>query len=498
MEITKKNFQKLYHLCYKNATSFYNEGEIEKSIKVIEIMANMAYNTNLFYADDLLEELIKKISEKFVKRNEKISKSTKWVFYDAFGWDNRGLTQQYIRTLAEWNVEFLFIFENFSAKKNKNILAELQENKNATVFIVDKKLSYSKQINSVIEIIEEYQPSKSFLHLTPWSVFSQIIWSHFPEIEKFQINLTDHAFWLGKNILDYCIEFRDYGKNISEKYRGIASEKIFLNPYFPILAEGSSFLGFPKGTEGKKILVSGASYYKVFGENDIFFKILKEIFSKYDDCVLLFAGYGNKWLFNRLLKKYGIESKVILLGDRPDIAEVIKKAYIYIATYPITGGLMGQMAIFQKTPIIGFSDKNLPVNDLESLIKPSDLPLTFHNIDDFMKEFGLLYTDEKYREKKINESFENTFTEKDFKNNLYEIVNNKKKTLPSKNIDIDTNKLIDLYIETENNYLKNFNTLLKDIHLLNKNNYFYINFLFFKDNAIDKVKKLKYKIFSKI
>lgn len=247
MKVSRTSFTKLYKYTYKNTLTLYKNKEYHKVMDAISLMANMAYNINSFYTDDALEEFIDRVSLDFVKRNKDITPiENKWIFYDSFGWDNRGLTQQYIRALISWNVEFLFIFENFSESLSKEILLELKNYNKASIYIVDNTTPLEKRLNKLVKVIENYNPSKAFLHLTPWNPFSFLLWNRFADIERFQINLTDHAFWLGKKCFDYCIEFRDYGYNISLKHRGIPKEKLLLAPFYPIVDTQNRFEGFPK------------------------------------------------------------------------------------------------------------------------------------------------------------------------------------------------------------------------------------------------------------
>ena len=40
-------------------------------------------------------------------------------------------------------------------------------------------------------------------------------------MKRYQVNLTDHAFWLGTYAFDYCLEFLDFGAIVSREYRHI-------------------------------------------------------------------------------------------------------------------------------------------------------------------------------------------------------------------------------------------------------------------------------------
>lgn len=498
MKVNRSSFIKLYNYTYKNTLTLYKNKEYHKVMDAISLMANMAYNINSFYTDDTLEEFIDRISLDFVKRNKDIIPTeNKWIFYDSFGWDNRGLTQQYIRALISWNVEFLFIFENFSEDLSKEILLELKNYNKAHIYIIDNTIPIEERLNKLVTVIENYNPSKAFLHLTPWNPFSFLLWNRFEDIERFQINLTDHAFWIGKKCFDYCIEFRDYGYNVSLKHRGIPKEKLLLAPFYPIVDSQNTFQGFPQKVEHKKLIISGASFYKIFGENDMFFKLMKNICNQHEDAIILFAGNGDYKLFNKLLEKYELIDKVILLGDRADISEVVKRAYIYLATYPIGGGLMGQFAIQHKIPIVAYTDKSFPNNNIECFLKPQKgLSITTNSMDEFLTEFHKLYTDFEYRKTTAERNYSLLIQPNEFNIQLQQIVNNKKLIRDVENIDIDIIRFSNLYLNIENKYLHHFKYLFPLIVKLNINKFPYIKLIQLKLSFFSFLRRLKTLILS--
>lgn len=76
--------------------------------------------------------------------------------------------------------------------------------------------------------------------------------------ERFFINLTDHAFWLGKFCSDYYIDFRTYGTSISNNQRHIPQEKIRLLPYYPFINQSVKYTGLPFDLKNRKLIFSGA------------------------------------------------------------------------------------------------------------------------------------------------------------------------------------------------------------------------------------------------
>ena len=69
------------------------------------------------------------------------------------------------------------------------------------------------------------------------------LYSYDGQFIRYQINLTDHAFWLGSQCFDKCIEFRSYGASISKEYREIQSSKITVTQNDLFLPESVSEIG---------------------------------------------------------------------------------------------------------------------------------------------------------------------------------------------------------------------------------------------------------------
>ena len=454
--ITIDEAVKDYDKLKRNALKAMKKNNIKDTNKFIIAALIIAYRFNFRYSDDELEEILKKISMILLKKQGFTPIPNRFVFYDCMGSDNRGLTQQYLAALKDWDVEFLYILEN-SSNNAKEILNELKSIGKAEVFIAPESINEIEKMCIISEKIQEYKPEKAFLHLVPWSTTSIIIWNSFPNVERFLIDLTDHAFWLGKSCSDFFIGFRDYGYNISTKYRGIKPEHQLTQLYYPIL-NNYPFQGFPKAVEGKTIIFTGAAYYKVFGENNTFLKILKRICNENTNVAILFAGDGDSQPIIDFLDENKLHDQVFLIGNRKDINEVFKHADIYLNTFPIIGGLMSQYAIANKKPLIGYTTSDLPENFAEDLfqhaVKRNGLQFTFTDIEEFHNEINRLINDEAYRIF-FTENYTNLLpTKLEFSKSLWEKITNKE-TLKDKepNMKIDIERFMNLYANMENNYL---------------------------------------------
>ncbi len=141
----------------------------------------------------------------------------------------------------------------------------------------------------------DYNFAKAFLYITPYdvaSIMAFISWAGI--VERYQINLTDHAFWLGARTFDYSLEFRDYGGYISKNYRGIDGEKIFVQPYYPKINDDTEFQGFPfEKNDNDFVIFSGGSIYKTIDKDMTYYKMVDRILSENPNVIFWFTSQPN-------------------------------------------------------------------------------------------------------------------------------------------------------------------------------------------------------------
>lgn len=463
--ITKKNVLNDYVSLKKTCRILFEKGLYLECIAIIESMSKLAYSVNFIFADKEIDAQLKVITENFFDNKSNIVPiKGKYIFYDVFGWENRGLTQQYIRALNSWNIEFLYILDG-DEKSSKKILEEINSFENADYVVIDQSVNRIERIKILYNIIADFKPEKAFLHMAPWSVESVGVWSNIENVTKYQINLTDHAFWLGSICFDYCIEFRELGYHISSYFRGIPTNKLIIQHYYPIVDKMVEFKGWPLDCSDKFIIFSGGSFYKVFGNDDIYFHISSQIIKKYPNALILFAGDGNYELMYSKIQKFKLEDKFILLGNRNDINEVFKHADMYLNTFPFGGGLMTYYAAINKIPQIHYFTNNQTLFNPVSLYTLSkDESFSFDNINDFFIEFDKLYKNKDYRKLKTDLLFKMVPSPLEFSKSLknkIEYINNDYSVTGSNNI--DTESITNYYLQIINENPKAYYGIFRSI-----------------------------------
>jgi hypothetical protein len=471
MNISKKNIIADFKLFKKKAIYYGIKKNVYKSVKYSEVAAKIGYNFNFKYTDDELENNINHIASLLLRKNLNFTgNQNRIVFYDSFSIDNKGLTQQYLRAIFSWNLELLYITPQ--KKIGHQILKELNDYPKSKILILSKK-SFENNLKTGIDSILQFKPGKTFLHFSPWDIFGFVLWTQINSTERFFINLTDHAFWLGKTCIDYILEYRNYGISISEKMRNIPKEKILHQAFYPIISS-SPFLGFPISRKEKIIAFAGSSYYKTYGENFLFLNLMKEVLCQNENLIFLFAGFGNDKPIRKFIKDNQLETCFFLIGNRKDISEFFRNIDIYVNTYPLSGGLMTQYAAIMNKPIIGFSDEKLySCNDIEDLLGLESKGLLIKKTkESFIKYFNELINDEAKRDENILFTKNAVLNKANFNISLKKTIENKKSNTKKHQIKIYQTKLFDTYIDIENNFLKAYNKMLfkslKYLSIVNK------------------------------
>lgn len=392
-ENTKHLFSRFKALAHKN----FDKGDYDLCIKYLSLACKTAYTFYIGYTDAKIEDLIRKISDQIRKKQSYQPKVNRVVMYDSFSQDAQGLTMQYLDAIIAAGWELLYITGfNLDDIRSKRINQTLQEYPKASVIRVPKQVTPMEQVQYLYDKIVDYAPSKLFMHFFPDAVSAAVLFYALPkEIIKYQINLTDHTYWVGAGCVDYSFEFREYGASLSAGRRGINKEQIFLLPFYPMMKR-TEFNGFPQVSEGKIKIFAGSSFYKIIDEDDTFFKINKAILDANPTAVTLFAGGGDMQMMNDLISKYGLEGRFIPIGQRNDIFECYKHSDIYLSTYPLFGALMAQFAAHAGLPILAYANSKSGVVE-EVVCQKKKMKITFTELAALVAEATHLINDEEYR-----------------------------------------------------------------------------------------------------
>ncbi len=388
---------------------------INKSYEAIRISADIQYKWNQRYTDDLLENCIQELVDRkkdsianYEHRNNII------LFYDGFGLDTRGLALIYIKALCDLQYTVVYVVSEKSRYRQEEI--HKVTTGRDIVFCYLENERGDRLTSELLEVFKKYRPQAAFFYTYPSDVEACVAFAVMAEkVKRYQINLTDHAFWLGRNAFDYCVEFREYGACVSYKYRRIDANKIKLLHFYPFFDRDIPFDGFPFEAEGKYILFSGGGLYKTYDDKGTYYHMVEEIMRSHENMFFVYAGAGDTSGLKKLQKIF--HGRVFHITERKDLYAVIKHSTLYLNTYPITGGLMTQYAaVAGRLPLTLLSSMDSSLDGL--LLNHTKLNLEFSNKEDLISEVDKLLCDENYRRQQEYKVKKSVIDEKEFKQEL--------------------------------------------------------------------------------
>lgn len=438
-----KKFEKLINKLKRWISIYEKKGKLDSALSLIKTCATLLYTANYTYSDEFLEDRLNSISKRIYQPDSIIAADDVIAFYDGFGLDDRGLAKIYILALCKTSKKIIYITDINNKNRINGLLSILSAN-NQTVCFYDGS-SLCNRIKNISDIIVNHHVSKLFFYSMPDDVVGVSVMNVFSgRITIFQVNLTDHAFWLGSKPIDICIEFRIYGASISKEYRAIPYEKLVCIPFYPIIDICKQFEGYPFDWDpSKKVIFSGGALYKTFGDGNKYYKIVDYILRNHKDVIFWYAGSGDDSEFRKLMDIY--PNRVFLTPERHDLFQVLQHCYLYLSTYPLCGGLMFQYAA--KAGRIPVTLINSNVSD-GFLLNQSNLGIEFYNLDDLYNEIDRLIKDEKYHSSKELLISESVISSEHFNKLVNNLVNSNYDLIsPSDFYHIDTHDFTRIYID---------------------------------------------------
>jgi hypothetical protein len=452
IKLTKQDtidvFNKLKHsICKK-----IERGHYISALRDFNIAGWWAYDFNFTYYDDDMEQFVRELSEKFITPVHIDSIDNKYALIVKTCLDNRGLQQQYFRALTVNQAEVLFIIVD-SIDNCPETVKEIRSYSKASFLVLGDLENDILKAKKIVKTLVDYKPSKILIHSMPGDAATFMACHAIIGVEKFNINLTDHAYWPGSSFIDYNIEFRSYGMTVSEERRGFKQDQELMMPYYPITSKYTSFMGFNNIPKDKIKIFTGGSFYKMFGENFAFFRLMDKILGGTVNTIILIAGNGDIYEMNEILSSMVNKDRVYLIGDRRDINAVFDNIDIYLGTYPMPGGLMTQFACLHGKPVLALGSRKMPNSKIEGLCNHfSNAVKTFYDIDELVNYAKKLVMNKSLRTEVGNKEKEAMITPEKFSKEFWHLINTKENHWHWQKEIIDYNYFAQMYLDMENNY----------------------------------------------
>lgn len=406
-----KDFERM-----KDIASVYSQKKCwERALRMLFFASGFMYYLNQKLYDTDLENLLEWIVKKNIKAGEYDVNEDVILFFDSFGRMDRGLTAIYIKALYQMGFKIVYV----THKKERTALST--ESKYIYEKFYVEGRTYLQRIECLAEIMKKVAAKRIFMYLLPDDIVAVGAFALADrETIRYQINLTDHAFWLGRNISDIIINFREFGACVCKFNRDLPEERLRYLPYYPldILAK---FEGLGKIEDKKYKIFSGGNLYKTYSRDNQYYDIVETILKNNGDIGFIFCGDGNASRMRRLCRKY--PEQFIYERERKDFYEIMKRCTVYFSTYPYNGGLMTQYAILAKKVPVTLTckgiEKELTIRDEEAFWNYSSREQCIYALE------KLLY-DEEYRNDKQNMLDQFLISEQEFRIGLSDIIFNGK------------------------------------------------------------------------
>lgn len=419
-------------------------GNIDKVCAALQASARIQYEFNQEYTDDICENYIEKLVSIY-KMNlaSYVADENLIIFYDSFGLDTRGLALIYLKALCDLNFHVVYIVPKHARNKQPEIV---RQTAGGNIDFCYLKYSFGhKKILDILKIISYYKPQHAFFYTTPFDVEACVTFACMDGMTKrYQINLTDHAFWLGRNAFDYCLEFREYGACISWQYRKINKNKLCMLPYYPYVNTSLPFAGFPFKTDEKKILFSGGSLYKTIDKEGTYYNIVANLLKRHNDLIFIYAGSGDTTRLKKLQDKF--PNRAFHIAERKDLFALMQHCTIYMNTYPVIGGLMSQYAAAAgKIPITLVPGLDNSLDGL--LLNHHNLNAEFDKVDDMIAEMDKLLDDSEYREREEQKLYHSVMKESEFRESIMQLLEEGKTKFSFRLHEIETKEFRSHYVD---------------------------------------------------
>lgn len=427
----------------KIASNSIRKENYRKALDAVTAASFILEEYNQYYVDDDLENDLTLISQGLVKPGfaREDTDANTILYYDSFGFDVRALALVYMHALSNLGYRVIYITKVESRDSQPELHNAVKDGN-----VIWNYVSYDnreQEVKDIHALFEQYKPAKAILYSTPDDAAGMAVFKAYEGIvERFKINLTDHAFWLGRDVFDYNLEFRNYGANVSVKYRGVPESKEIVMPFYPYHRD-REFQGLPFDAEGKKIVFSGGSLYKTLGDpQNRFYVIVDRLLSGHDDLIFLYAGTGDDSEIQKLQAKY--PGRAYRIDERTDLFELMEHCTIYLNTFPFIGGLMMQFASDAKKVPLTLKGEGCNDENKEILINQDSIE--YDDVESLIAEADRLLDDEAYRLERGEKLKADLISDKQFEEELQKALTEHKNKYGVKITDIDTTEFRKQYM----------------------------------------------------
>jgi len=429
----------IYNELKKQAISAFKNMELEKSLIYIKSASTLAWQDHLgIWYDDEFEKILKEIGIKIYKdrdtRKENNAKTSVELAFLTTKLKDIGGHSEVVGLWAKL-LKKDFPNQNIYLSESKSSYPMLRKKFNDLglyIYEFEPKDSHVERIRKLLNLLQSNKPESVILAIHPNDVVTVSSLAALPEKPNVIFyNHSDYNFWLGRNLIDYLVEYRKDGTRFSKKYRNISNPHII--PLSTDIKPKKSKKIKHDIPEKSTLSISIGGFNKILkkGKSN-YFTVIQKILNKFPNHYHIFiTNPPSDHVLDKYLKKCSedIKNRFIIKGPIYDLSPIYDIADFLIETFPYGGGMVRIEAISCGVPIISFKSENYSVfSEIDEL--PDGYPYVANNNEDIIEYASQLIKNPEKRKKvsKLLLSFyQNNFHPDKIRDKLISIINGKRK-----------------------------------------------------------------------
>lgn len=454
--------QQVENLIYKLkriAINALEKKNINTTLATLSFAAKTLYMFNQHYTDDELESLTIQVGDE-IKINYGFASYKEAqnciLFYDGFGLDTRGVALMYLNALGKNGYKVHYVTKQ-KVKDRIPAIKSMCEKYDIHISYIDMT-NYEIWCIQLAKIFETIRPRTAFFYTTPFDCSASATFHMYEGLcDRFLIDLTDHAYWLGKCANDFFLGSREMSAYIQHYERKIPKEKCIKLGVNLLVEEWNDHSGLPIDVKKDEYIFSGGTLYKTLGDaNNSYYKIVHHILKNHNNIKFIYAGTGDDSELKKIIAEF--PNRAFHINERKDFYYLIQNSILYLNTYPMFGGMMMKYsAMAHRLPITlrhGTDSDGL-------LLHQKDCQIEYSSYEELIKDVDRLLDDCDYRharEELLNDSI---ITEERFVKNVRSVIEKHKTDYNHEFLKLDT-------VEFRKEYYKRFDYDRNMLCIVNK------------------------------
>jgi len=408
----------LYQSIKNRAITEFYQGNLENSVDCARVAALSAWQCHcgLWYDDDL-DNLLKKIGISLIDSVNAVSNKPEpsKIAYITSAINVGGLTRLLNQWMVFLNKHFttkeLYITNTYTSHRNFYCTQNTFKDPELQFYNLSCHKKYTDRIKELIELLIKEPPEQVILFIDPDDVIAisainaakHCLKELNHDLRVIYVNHADHAFWLGRNIINTLVNFRKEGALFSEKYRRMNSLVIPISSNIqPKKVSKDNF----NIDNNSTISLSVGTFPKVMGHGKHnYFRTITRLLREYPNHYHFFITNPPKQdiLNDYLPDDDEIRRRFVVAGPFPDLVPYYGVADFLIETFPLTGYTVQVEAMSFHLPIVAFKNEKFPL--FSSTANMPSYPFTATTEEGIINLCGKLIKNQELREELGNQLY---------------------------------------------------------------------------------------------